>query len=184
MTVGTVGEYEAALRRMLPRGAYWDNLLSATDGDLRNVLAVKAEWIVRFRRRMADLLLEAYPISTSELIASWERVYLEVINDDKPLEERRAAVEARRAQVVSVSNSSAYRVAECYGASIRIEFPYRVGCFGFATFGQTRIGSQAVLSVIFIFVSGAENIADRNSFESDVTAALLANHVPFFFYDS
>lgn len=67
----TVSDYRQQLQALLPRGAAW-----ARDGDavLTQLLDAMAEELARLDSRGGDLLTEADPRATTEVLPDWERV--------------------------------------------------------------------------------------------------------------
>lgn len=67
----TVIDYRQQLQALLPRGSAW-----ARDGDavLTQLLDAMAEELARLDSRGGDLLTEADPRATTELLPEWERV--------------------------------------------------------------------------------------------------------------
>ncbi|MEI5604565.1 hypothetical protein, partial [Streptomyces brasiliscabiei] len=66
-------EYESALKKLLPQGSYWENLIADDRGDLSLVIKERAMRLSEFRSRMNQLLREAFPVSAKETISDWER---------------------------------------------------------------------------------------------------------------
>lgn len=67
----TADDYRTALQALLPRGAAWTRSPEAV---LMRVLAACAEEPERVDERADDLLDEADPRATLELLSDWERV--------------------------------------------------------------------------------------------------------------
>lgn len=71
MALTAAGAYLAQLQALLPQGAAWPRDGGAT---LTQLLAALAEELARVDQRAEDLLNEADPHTTYELLADWERV--------------------------------------------------------------------------------------------------------------
>jgi uncharacterized protein YmfQ (DUF2313 family) len=65
------GAYARQFRQLLPRGAAWDFPI---DGTFAGLIAGLAEEFARIDNRARDLIEEADPRTTLELLADWERV--------------------------------------------------------------------------------------------------------------
>lgn len=66
----TAEDYRQQLLSLLPRGPAWNDAGSAMLGELAAGLTLESE---RVGRRMIDLIVDAYPSSTVELLQDWER---------------------------------------------------------------------------------------------------------------
>lgn len=64
-------EYVEPLKKMFPKGAYWDKLLSDENSDVSLVCRARAEAIALFRSRMNQLQREAWPDWADETISDW-----------------------------------------------------------------------------------------------------------------
>lgn len=171
-------KYAAALKKLLPRGSYWDNLLADVGSDVSVVCVARAQELANFRQRMDKLMQESYPSSADETMERWEKVYLDCVNDTLPMKQRRVLLLANKSGNISVN--SLKTIARAYGASISyVEYPYSPAAFGHTAFGS-YMASPASQSVIFVHAE-AENSA-RADFEQAVSKALLANQIIFFFY--
>lgn len=176
LNIGSVAEYASAIKKMFPKGDYWELQISDAENDINKLILSKAELVLNIRKRMAQLLHEAYPATADETIENWERVYLGAENPNMTLENRRALIMGKEGV------NSIHKIAEAYGVNLEVIFPFRVGCFGHNFFGQTRLGSQATLSVVFVYVFDAEKISNTETFEKAVSDILLANHIIYFIY--
>ena len=78
MGIGPASElrYEAAVRKLFPKGAYWDGQLADPESDASLFARAKAAELFRFRGRMADLYGESRIETALETLGGWERVLL------------------------------------------------------------------------------------------------------------
>lgn len=68
-------EYIEPLKKLFPKGEYWDRLLSDPASDVSLVCAARAESLAAFKMRMNQLLRESLPDFADETIGDWERIY-------------------------------------------------------------------------------------------------------------
>lgn len=169
-------EYESALKKLLPQGSYWENLIADDRGDLALVIKERAMRLSEFRSRMNQLLREAFPVSAKETISDWERVTLGETHEDWTLEERRSELMARR------DWKSIPLIYQAAGGGAEVRPAYTMAAFGRAKCGQTICGTFASLNVVKISVSGIEEIK-RETLENAARNLLLANHEAFFEYE-
>ena len=64
-------KYTAMLQNLLPQGLAWPRQPGTQTEGLLTALAVELE---RVDNRVADMLRESYPLTTTELLTDWERV--------------------------------------------------------------------------------------------------------------
>jgi len=78
MGIGPASElrYETAVRKLFPKGAYWDGQLSDPESDASLFARAKAAGLFRFRGRMTDLYREGWIETALETLGDWERVLL------------------------------------------------------------------------------------------------------------
>lgn len=176
---GDAAIYADALKKLFPRGKYWDEQLGPA-GDLSLYCQVQADEVVRFRGRMQTLLSEARPETAEETIGKWEQVYTGSAPAGKTVDERRQSIFAQK--ITNITKANIQSIAQSLGITVSsIVFPYTPACFGFSKFGSERMGSPAVLSVIYIYVEAPAG-SDTEEFEMQVTQKMLANQLLFFFY--
>jgi len=182
IAVASEAQYENAIRKLFPQGDYWDEQFADPESDTSLFVEAKTAELMRLRERMATLLDESRPESTTELIADWERILL---GDVFP----NLDIERRRLQLKTINDSSLNRAvlqktAAMFGLNIQdVTIPYRPRCFGFAQFGQERVGSFLTFFVLKIVVTEANvGIQVKTRFEEAVKNKLFANHIPFFYY--
>ncbi len=96
VSVATADDYGLALRQLLPRGVVWTD---DPTSKLGLALLAWADELARVHNRLLDLVEEADPRTTSELVGDWERVLgLPDPCDPTPptsTSDRRAAIVAR-----------------------------------------------------------------------------------------
>ena len=128
MTSGmTAADYLAQLQALLPQGGAWPREREAT---VTKLLAAWAEELARVDGRAINLLDEADPRTTAELLADWERVAglpdqcVLAYGISQTTAQRRAALVARLTTVGG--QSAAYYIALAFGLGYVItvtEFP-------------------------------------------------------------
>lgn len=175
-------EYESyiePLKKMFPKGVYWDKLLSDENSDISLVCKARAATLSKFRARMNQLLKEANLSSADETISDWERIYSETENNYLPLENRRALLSVQKNGGINVSRIR--DIAEIYDGSFHNwEIPYTPAAFGHAQFGLSCMSSVAGMWVVFIYASVPEK--NRKNFEQSIRKVMLANQKIFFVY--
>lgn len=172
-------EYVEPLKKMFPKGAYWDKLLSDENSDVSLVCRARAEAIALFRSRMNQLQREAWPDWADETISDWERVCLGETNPGIGLSERRDIL--RRQRNEKILPDIVRSIAETYGGTLHgWELPYRPAAFGHAQFGRARIPTIAGMWVVFVHATIPFD--KREYFEMSVKSVLLANQTLFFVY--
>lgn len=136
--VFTADDFVGAFQALLPRGRVWPRDPAAQQTQLFDGLAPSC---ANLAARANDLLVDAFPASTEELLPEWE----ETVGLPDPCAGLSPTIDQRRAQVVarfiaSGGQSVAYftAVAEALGYSITItQFaPFRFG----ARFGEPLCG--------------------------------------------
>ncbi len=118
----TSTEYRDQLAQLLPRGKLWERVL---DGRLGQVLHALADELARVHDRGQDVIEEADPRTTDELLADWERVTgLEGEGTDA---ERRAVVWAHLTARGGQSAAYFAAIAASLGLEVTIEtvLPFR-----------------------------------------------------------
>ena len=125
----SAADYLAALQALLPRGRVWPRDAEAV---LTKVLSALAPTYERQNARSNQLIVDAFPASTIELLPEWE----ETLGLPDPCAGPSPTIAARRAQVVarfkalggqSVPYFIAYALALGYVISITQFIPARVG---------------------------------------------------------
>jgi hypothetical protein len=149
ITVAAKSQYESAIKKLFPHGAYWDEQFSDPASDVSIFIKAKADELIRFRGRMSSLYNESHPETTDELIEDWERVLLGESNIGKMLAERRLLLKSKEDNYLN--RAALEKTANMFGLNIQdITFPYRPRFFGFAKFAQERNGSFLTFSILRI----------------------------------
>lgn len=172
-------DYIEPLKKLFPKGDYWDKLLKDENSDVSLVCKARAKTLAKFRERIDQLQREAFPDSAAETIGDWERVYFGYENSGLSLEQRRSLLRIQKLGGISISIARA--VAGTYGGTVRRwELPYSPAAFGHAQFGASYMSSIAGLWVVFMHVSVPEG--SKEGFEAAIRRAMLANQTIFFIY--
>ena len=151
--------YQESLRKLFPRGPYWDKQFDDPQSDCSVFNKAKAGLIINIRKRMSDLLKECIVQSANETLDCWERVLTGAITYGLDPDEKRALLTSQIAGCISLEVLQ--NTAAMYGWTItNIRFPFRSAFFGFSHFGHNRITSPASFSVIYVYA----NIGDKTAF--------------------
>jgi hypothetical protein len=154
MIAASKAQYENAIRKLFPQGGYWEGQFADPESDASLFIKAKAAELKRFRERMGALLDESMPESTTELISDWERVLLDSVFSNLDLNQRRLQLRTRDG--LRLNRAELQKIAAMFGLNIQdVAIPYRPRCFGFAKFGQERVGSILTFSVLRIVVTEA-----------------------------
>ncbi len=122
MTCFNATDYKQQLKALLPRGALWDSLKE--DGLFNALLDALAQEPSRIDARVCDLINEADPRTTLELLTDWERA---VGLPDKcfgrgtTIQERRQAIVTRLTSVGGASRAYFIGLAAALGYTITID---------------------------------------------------------------
>lgn len=171
--------YIEPLKKLFPKGEYWEKLLSDENSDVSLVCKARSRTLARFRERMNQLQRESFIDSVDETIGDWERIYFGYENDGLSLEHRRSLLRIGMSGGVNIGILKS--IAEAYDGTIyKWKIPYRPAAFGHAQFGLTYMSNIAGLWVVFLLCSVPEE--SRKPFESAVRRAVLANQTIFFIY--
>lgn len=125
----SAADYLSQLQALLPTGAAWPR---QQDAELTRLLRALAEELARVDKRGEELLREADPRSTVELLEDWERA-LGLPDPCAPLaetlQERRAAVAAKLVASGGQHRQYYIDIAAALGVEVGITefFPFRVG---------------------------------------------------------
>jgi len=151
MGVAAAEEYEGAVRKLFPKGEYWDRQFADPESDVSLFCKAKTPELAKFRRRMEALQDESYIETTEELIADWERVLLDGAFPNLSLIQRR--LELNSMWNISLNRAELQKTAGMYELTIAdVYFPYRPGFLGFSRFRTSYVGSPVTWSVLFIIV--------------------------------
>jgi uncharacterized protein YmfQ (DUF2313 family) len=182
MKVQTPEQYEASLRKLFPRGTYWDRQFADPESDCSLFCKVKLDEFIRFRNRMSDLQDESIIKSASETLDEWEQVLTGAISTGLTVEQRRSLLIAAKAG--SVNASVIKDIGQMYKINItNIQMPFRSAFFGFSRFGIDQAASPASFSTVFIYASAPENGERKIAFEKTVRSRVLANYILYFMYN-
>jgi len=147
-------QYENAIIKLFPQGEYWDKQFADPESDVSLFAKSKANELIKYRERMSTLFDESNPENTTELIADWERVYLNGIFPNLSITQRRLQLKSRND--LSLNRAELQKIAEMFGLNIQdVIIPYRPRFFGFAKFAQERLGSFLTFSFLRIVVTEA-----------------------------
>jgi len=151
MGIAAAEEYEGAIRKLFPKGEYWDRQFADPESDVSLFCKAKTPELVKFRRRMEALQDESYVETTEELIADWERVLLDSGFPNLSLIQRRLQLNSM--WNLCLNRAELQKTAGMYELTIAdVCFPYRPGFFGFSRFRTSHIGSPVTWSVLFLIV--------------------------------
>lgn len=109
-------EYIEPLKKLFPKGEYWDRLLSDPASDVSLVCAARAESLAAFKMRMNQLLRESSPDFADETIGDWERIYFGYENGGLELGQRRSLLRIQRYGGINIGVLKT--IAETYGGSV------------------------------------------------------------------
>ena len=171
--------YIEPLKKLFPKGEYWERLLQDENSDVSLVCRARAMTLAKFRERINQLQRESFPDIAAETIGDWERIYFGYENEGLNLEQRRSLLRVQKSGGVNINTIKT--IAETYGGTIyKWEIPYKPAAFGHAQFGLTYMASIAGLWVVFIYASIPSEL--KGEFESAVRRIMLANQTIFFVY--
>jgi uncharacterized protein YmfQ (DUF2313 family) len=165
MAIGAASDYLSQLQALLPPGAAWTR---EPDAVLTQLLAALAEEFARVDARVDDLLNEADPRGTLELLADWERVCglptSCMSGIDQPVAQRRNAVVAQltaiggqsRVYYIGVAAELGYVITITEFRPWTVDMPIDLPIYGedWAYAWQVNAASETVL---FWPVNGAVN---------------------------
>jgi uncharacterized protein YmfQ (DUF2313 family) len=175
-------QYEDSVRRLFPQGEYWDAQFADPQSDTSLFAKAKVAELTGLRQRMSVLLDESKMETTTELIDGWERVYLDAVFSNLDINQRRLQLKFKNG--LKLNRAELQKTAKMFDFFITdMRMPYRPAFFGFSRFGIERIDSPAAWQVIHFFIVTQSNDAQTAQFENAIRARLLANHIPYFFYD-
>jgi len=141
--------YENAVKKLFPGGDYWEEQFADPGSDASLFAEAKAAELIRFKERMGALLDESKYETAIETVSDWERVFLNSVNNQLPLEERRRIINSKKQ--TSVNRTIISAVAQKHGlALVDIAFPFKTSFFGFSEFGRSIFSRPAFFSVIYI----------------------------------
>jgi hypothetical protein len=152
IAVASGAQYERAIKKLFPRGDYWDKQFADPESDVSLFAKAKLNELISFRGRMSGLQDESRTETTGDLIADWERVLLGGVTYGKTLAERRLFLKSKEDN--GLNRTEMEKTARIYGLSIaNVTFPYRPAFFGHARFGTSFLGGPVGFSVLLITAS-------------------------------
>ena len=179
MEVASEPQYENAVRKLFPKGDYWDRQLADPESDASLFARAKAAEIFRLRRRMADLYGECRAGTALETLGDWERVLLGAANPWLDVAGRRALLAA-----VGTGRPTLGMIREAgrqFGIDVtQVSLPFRPAFFGHCRFGADRLADESGFSVVL--VHAAAGGGRRDEFEAHVRARVLATNIVHFIY--
>jgi hypothetical protein len=179
--IQTPEHYEASLRKLFPRGAFWDRQFADPGSDCSLFCKAKLDAFIRFRNRMSNLFDESILSTARETLDDWERVICGTIRRGLEPEERKALLLPYKN--FSISGVVIKEIALLYGIEITdIVFPFRPAFFGFSRFGTDRIAGPVVYSVLYIHAIPLENTGNDINWELFLThlkTGVLSNYIIF-----
>jgi hypothetical protein len=156
-------QYEASLRKLFPRGSYWDRQFADPHSDCALFCKAKTAELVRLRNRMSSLHDESMIATALETLEDWERVVTGSVTPRLDADERRTLLMAEKRG--RINPGLIKEIGRMYGMEIsKIEFPFRPAFFGFSRFGLERAASPASFSAIYIHAAIGQKTA-RSLFE-------------------
>jgi uncharacterized protein YmfQ (DUF2313 family) len=160
--VASESQYRNAVRRLLPQGEYWNAQFADPQSDTSLFVRAKAAELIRLRQRMSALLDESKMETTTELIADWERVYLNAVFPNLDINQRRLQLKLK--DDLKLNRSELQKIAAMFGLFIKdVNIPYSPRFLGFSKFAQERLGSFTAFSVVKI--TAAETGFDMKHWE-------------------
>lgn len=170
--------YALAIRKLLPKGNFWDRQLADPNSDVSLWCEAEAEEVLRFEQRRAALSRESSSSTAEELIDDWERV-AGLDNRGLDIEIRRRVLSERKTPNLSPDVLS--NIASAFDATIeKIAMPFRPAMFGHSRFA-CRLATLGALNVLYLYV----DLIDAGlhaQFEEAIMNALLASYTTIFFY--
>jgi len=173
--------YEAAVKKLFPRGDYWDAQFADPESDVSLFAKATAAELFRFRGRMADLYGEGRIGTAYETLGDWERVLLGAPNPWLDVAERRALLAA-----VGEGGAGVDMIREAgqsFGLDVTdVGLPFRPAFFGHARFGVDPLADATGFFVVVVraFDAGAGR---RREFEAHVESRVLVANIVHFIYD-
>jgi hypothetical protein len=169
MKIQTPEQYEDSLRKLFPRGEYWDKQFADPQSDCSLFCRAKLGEFIRFRGRMSNLQDESVLNTAAETLDEWERIITGTFTHGQAPEERRALLLSERDANSSITGIK--KIGEIYGINIKdITFPFRSAFFGFSRFGTDPISGPASFSAVFIYGT-IENDLAKKIFENNYRRA-------------
>jgi uncharacterized protein YmfQ (DUF2313 family) len=173
-------QYEKSLKKLFPRGIYWDKQFNDPDSDCSLFCKAKLAEFIRFRNRMSDLQNESVLQTAGETLENWERAITGSVNTGFSIEQRKAFLITFKSG--NFSRETVREIGRMYGVTVTdIQFPFRPAFFGFSRFGVDRIAGPASFSVLFIYALMPDETV-RQDFENQLKNTILSNYIVYFIY--
>jgi len=178
--VCTPEAYQGSIRKLFPRGPYWDKQFAEAESDCSLFCKAKANLIVRLRKRMSDLQNESVIQTAEETLDNWERVLLGKTNLELDAAQRKSLLHVSKAENFSINTIK--EIGRTYGITItNVVLPFRPAFFGHSFFGIDPIASPAAFAVLFVYASHPDEEI-REDFEEQLISRVLSNYVVYFIY--
>jgi len=171
--------YEAAVRRLFPKGGCRDRQFADPESDASLFARAKAAEIFRFRQRMADLHAEGRIETAYETLGDRERVLPGAANPRLDVAGRRAVLAAAgtgRPAIEGIKEAGRLFGVDVTGVSL----PFRPAFFGRCRFEVDRIADESGFSAVLVRAAAAGD--RREAFEARVRATVLVTDIVHFIY--
>ena len=178
--IGTAEEYTSSIKKLFPRGEYWEKQFSDSQSDCSLFCKVHPEELIKYRLRMAALQKESIIQTATETIEDWERVIHGTITTGLDIEQRRTLLLSEKSGNINIDTIK--EIAKTFDITItNIIFPFRSAFFGFSYFAIDRISSPASFSVLYIYATEPAE-EKKEEFEKQIKMRALANYIIYFIY--
>jgi len=172
--------YQESIRKLFPRGSYWDKQFEDTKSDCSLFCKAKSKLLVRIRKSMATLQKESIIQTAENTLDDWERVLLGKGSIGLEISQRRAILGASKAGNINIS--SIKEIGKMYDVSItKVILPFQPAFFGHSFFGIAPIAGLAAFALIFIYAF-LPNEDIREDFEAQIISKFLSNYIMYFIY--
>lgn len=161
MGLRTAADYYAQLRALLPPGPAWDASLAPEFDSYLRSLSLELE---RVDARAFDLLNEADPATTHELVSDWERGMQlpdPCLGETPSFEDRKIAVRVRRGSVGGQTPAFFVQIAISQGYPDAKVVEHRAPRFGRARFGRARFGTWAAQFMWTLYTGKRKRLGRR-----------------------
>jgi hypothetical protein len=204
LITASLQQYEEAVKKLFPQGAYWDAQFADPQSDASRFCTAKAAAIFRFRSRMNALCNESLPSAAAEMIDDWERVLLGELFPGLPLYRRREFLcswtphinkreirrigEKHRVSVFDVTfprSSSSFPLVHAYleGDPLALAKSIVLKMLGGAKFGSAGCGADRLAFISDEYALHLFNEAGIClPFETEIQSTMLANQTAGFQY--
>ena len=114
----TFDVYTKPLKKLFPKGEYWEKLLSDENSDVSLICKARAMSLAKFRERINQLQRESFPDISKETIGDWERIYFGYENKALNLEQRRSLLRVQKSGGININTIKT--IAEALYMEIKI----------------------------------------------------------------